>query len=111
MSLYCVFVRSAARVVRDLRRWEQVDELWGPIVAAARAVAMQHAREARFLLETHPEVSEWIFLEGGTVQLHNPGCFEADLRRRRIADLDGAIRAAGGEEAPRGQRLARLRSA
>lgn len=102
VSLYGVADRSAAKVVRDRRRWEQVGELAGPVVAAARAVAMQHPQEARCLLESHPQVSKWIVLEGGQVQLRVPARFEADRRRRRIADLDGAIRAEGGEAASRG---------
>lgn len=71
MSLYGLTVRSAARVVRDCRRWEAVGELSGPIVVAARTAAIQHSREARFLLESHPEVGEWITLEAGHVQLRD----------------------------------------
>lgn len=58
MGLYSLALLSAVRVVCDLRWGEQVGERSGPIVAVARAVAMQYSRGAQFLVESHPEVEE-----------------------------------------------------
>lgn len=102
MRLRCAARRRSCGTEGDRNMWGSL----GPTVSAVRTVAMQHTRQARFLLEVHREFAEWISVEAGRAR-QDPGRFEADIRRQRVADFDGR----GGEAAPRGQRLARLRSA
>lgn len=58
VTLYPLAVRSAARIVRDWRRGEEIGRQSATIVSAARAVAMQRPCGARHLIEHTPEAAE-----------------------------------------------------
>lgn len=90
---------------------EGVGERSASIVAAARAVAMQLPREARYPMERCLEAARWVAVDRRRVRLVDPQAFDRELRAVRIDNLDVAIRAAGREAAPRDEKIARLRSA
>lgn len=82
VRLYPTAVRRAARVLRDWRRGEEVDQQGTGVVAAARAVAMHGPRGAQLLVARRPEMAEWAGVQGSHVVLKQPVEFAEEVRRR-----------------------------
>lgn len=115
MEFYSLAIPIAACIVRDWRCWEHVGQRSAPLVAAARAVSVQHSREARSLSEAHPDVAGWIEVGGEGVPRLASMIFAGDV----LADLSVASRAGGAAQCvharmgsswvPRGHRVHAVR--
>lgn len=61
------------------------------------------------MVENRPEMAQWIDVQGSQVVLKKPAEFAEEVRRRRVADLDAAVRQEGGAGEKRSQRPIGLR--